>query len=197
MTSSRLVLFGLIISSFARAGIATVDFEAFGDGTVLTNQVGGLLFANATVWSAGLSLNELEFAPHSGSNVAVDAGGPMSIVFASPVSSVSGFFTYSTSLTLAAFDALNQAVGTTSSSFASNFVSSGHNPNEVLQVSVAGGISRVLIAGDPNGASFALDDLTVTTPASNVPEPSSGVLLVSGVMVLIFGSRVGRVRSGR
>ena len=79
----------------AQAGIVTVDFETFPDGTPIpdstsiTTQFPGLIFTNTTVITAGISLNEFEFPPHSGTNVAFDDGGPISIDFASPISSFS------------------------------------------------------------------------------------------------------------
>ena len=182
----------LFISTLARAGTITLDFEAFADSTSLTNQYVGFLFTNASVWTAGLSLNDLEFPPHSGTNVAVDAGGPITIGFTSPVLSFSGFFTYSSALTIDAFDSLNQAVGTTNSAFTSNFVSSGRPANELLQVSFAGGISRVSITGGVSGSSFTLDDATVNTPVSGVPEPSSGFMVLACLLLVGFlGGRNG------
>jgi len=186
------------ISRLARAGVTTLDFEGFGDSTSLTNQYAGFLFSNTTIWTAGLSLNEVEFPPHSGTNVAVDLGGPITIVFTSPVLSFSGFCTYSSALTIAAFDSLNQSVGTTSSTFGLNFMSSGHPPNELLQVASAGGISRVNITGDPRGASFALDDARVTTAASGVPEPPSGYFALPCLLTIgLLAQGTRSLRRGR
>jgi hypothetical protein len=177
----------LFISTLARAGTVTLDFESFADGTSLTNQYVGFLFTNASVFTAGLSLNELEFPPHSGTNVAVDAGGPITIGFTSPVLSFSGFFTYGSALTIDAFDSLNQSVGTTNSAFTSNFVSSGNPPNELLQVTFAGGISHVSITGDLAGSPFTLDDATVSTPTeSSVPEPSSTCMVLACLLLVGF-----------
>src|ERR1700761_8685069 len=89
----------LLISPLAGANTITLDFEAFSDGTSLTNQYAGFLFVNASVWTSGLSLNDLEVPPHSGTNVAVDAGGPITVTFSTPVLTFSGFFTYSSALT--------------------------------------------------------------------------------------------------
>jgi hypothetical protein len=65
----------------------------------------------------------------------------------------------------------------------------GSTPNELLSVASAGGITRVMITGNPSGSSLTLDDLNftpVTTPAP-VPEPSTLILLVSG----LFGRSAG------
>ena len=73
------------------AGIVTLDFEGFPDGTLLTNQYSGLTFTNATVLMAGISLNEFEFPPRSGVNVVSDNGAPILISFSTPVPSLPPF----------------------------------------------------------------------------------------------------------
>ncbi len=103
------------------ATTVTLDFEGFPDGTVLTTQYPGLTFSNAIVLSAGISLNEFEFPPHSGVNVASDNGGPIVITFDSPVLSVSGYFTFLEPLTLTAYDASDKQVADTTSIFSNNW----------------------------------------------------------------------------
>ena len=172
-------LFGFAVVS-ARGD--TIDFETFPDSTPITTQFPGLTFTNTTVLSAGIGLNELEFPPHSGTNVALDDGGPISIAFDNPISSFSGFFTYDELLTLAAFDALDDQVATATSLFSSNdalFGETGSSPNEFLQVSFAAGISSITIAGDPAGESFVMDDISFTSTAA---EPASLLLLVTGAL---------------
>jgi hypothetical protein len=65
--------------STAFAQNAPLTFEGYADSTILTNQYTGAIFSNAIILTAGITLNELEFPPHSPSNVASDNGGPMSI----------------------------------------------------------------------------------------------------------------------
>src|SRR5579872_7436665 len=98
---------------------ASIDFEGFPDSTTLAAQYPGLTFSNAIILTAGISLNEFEFPPHSGVNVASDNNGPIKISFATPVSSVSGFFTYLEPLSLTAFDSGNNPVDTATSAFSS------------------------------------------------------------------------------
>jgi hypothetical protein len=175
--------FGLCLVALALAGVSPafadlLNFEGFPDGTAITTQYPGVTFSHATVLTAGVSLNEFEFPPHSGSNVVFDDGGPMLISFGAPVTAVSGYFTYGELLTLTAFDALNNPVGSVSSAFFNNEALSGDlgsSPNEFLQLTFAGGISSVTFAADSAGGSFTLDDLTV----SAVPEPASLVLLLT------------------
>jgi hypothetical protein len=184
----------LLLSFPVLANADVVTFEGLADGTVVTNQFSNLIFLNATIATAGPSgsLNADEFPPHSGENVVFDDGGPMSISFIVPASTVSGFFNYGTRLTLTAFDSSNNVIGTTTSAFNSNLGVTGDpgsHPNEVLSFSFVSGISRIVIAGDPEGTSFTLDDLTVAT----VPEPSALYLLTGGALTFITFLRKRRV----
>ena len=77
------------------------------------------------------------------------------------------------------------------SSFSSNLLISGvagSAPNERITLSFASGITRLVIAGDPAGGSFVMDDLAV----SPVPEPAGALLLMAGLVAL---SGVRRARS--
>lgn len=177
-----------------------VDFESFSDGDLLTTQVPGLTFSNTIVFGP-FSLNTAEFPPFSGTNVASDFGGPISIAFLSPVFSVSGYFTYTEPLTFTAFDASNVQIGSATSAFSNNLGLSGDpgsSPNEFLQIQTGTPIAAVTIQADPNGGSFTLDDLTYdSTPASTVPEPDVIYLFLSGAVLLglVHRRRVMRCRA--
>ena len=163
-----------------------ITFEGFPDSTLLTNQYPGLTFSNTIILSAGISLNEFEFPPFSGVNVASDNGGPISIAFASPVLSLGGYFTYSELLTLQAFDASDNLVAYVTSAFANNEALSGDpgsTPNEFLAVSFPSGIAFAIITADPLGGSFALDDLTYTPVTTAISEPTSVVLFLSVIAI--------------
>lgn len=171
--------------------LTTIDFEGLADGTLLGLQFPGLQFSNAAVLASGLSLNEFEFPPRSGDKVASDDQGFMQLVFDVPVSSVAGYFTYSVPLQLTASDAGGTVVASAVSSFSSNLLISGvagSAPNERITLSFASGITRLVIAGDPAGGSFVMDDLAV----SPVPEPAGALLLMAGLVAL---SGVRRARS--
>jgi len=123
----------------------------------------------------------------------------MEIAFTVPVTEVSGFFTYLVPLTVTAFDASDTPVATDTSDFSSNLALSGDpmsSPNELLSVAFAGGIGRVTIEGDPLGGSFTLDDLTFTQITTPIPEPSTLLLLISGVVALIGWRSVRRFTIG-
>jgi len=177
----------LFLMTGALAPGATIDFEGFADSTILTNQYPGLTFDNAIILTAGISLNEFEFPPHSGTNVASDNNGAMSITFASPVASVGGYFTYGEQLMLTAFGAGNNQLATLMSAFSNNEALSGDagsSPNEFLSLSHAG-IVKLTILGDLAGGSFALDDFTYTASPS-IPEPNSLLLIASGFGAFIL-----------
>jgi len=178
----------LFLQLSAQAGTVFVDFETLPDSspiidsTSITTQFPGLTFTDTTVISAGISLNEFEFPPHSGTNVAFDDGGPISIAFDSPITSFSGYFTYDEPLTLSAFDASDDQLTTATSLFSSNDALSGDtgsSPNEFLQVTSDLGISSITITGDPAGSSFVMDDVSITSAA---PEPTSLFLFVTGAL---------------
>jgi hypothetical protein len=163
----------------------TIDFEGFADGTPVVSQYSNLTFSQATIATAGISLNELDFPPHSGDNVVLDDGGALTIAFAAAISEFSGFFTYSSPITLSAYDASHSLLAVIASDFSNNTGTSGDPgsaPNEFMQLSVAG-ISFVTVAGDPSGDSFVLDDASYITsdepPPAGVPEP--GTLTLMGV----------------
>lgn len=183
LTSRFIFLFALLIAamlvpaapSFASPTIIT--FDTLTDLDSVTAQFPGITFRNATVLTAGTSLNEFEFPPRSGAHVIFDDGGPIIIQFLNPIASFRGYFTYFTPLTLEAFDSSNSFLGSVDSAFFSNLALSGDtgsSPNEFLALTF-GGISSVRITGDPAGGSFVMDDITV-----EVPEPSSIYLLISG-----------------
>ncbi len=148
-----------LVAPVLQAQNATASFEGLPDGAV--TQLSGLQFTNTAVVTAGVSLNELDFPPHSGVKVAFDSGGPITIAFPSPVAAFGAYFNYRTSLTVQAYDASSNLLATATSHYSSNLAISGvsgSTPNEFLQVSSTN-IARVTISGNPNGASFSMDDV--------------------------------------
>jgi hypothetical protein len=174
----------LVAGRAASAGSITLDFEGFPDSTILTTQYAGLTFTNAIILTAGISLNEFEFPPHSGVNVASDNNGPIMIEFAGPITSFSGYFTYVEPLTLAGFDSTDSEVASATSAFSSNdalFGDPGSSPNEFIQISYAAGMSSVSITGDPSGGSFVMDDVTY----ARAQEPNSFAVVLIGAAGLL------------
>jgi len=187
------VLFLLGVVPLLQADVEVIDFEGLSDGTSVTNQYPEIFFSNATVLTAGVSLNELDFPPNSGVNVVFDDGGPISISFSLPVTSFGGYFTYAEPLTLQAFDASNNVLDTSNSQFTDNVANgdggvAGSSPNEFIEVSSLTDIAEVTITGDPGGGSFVLDDATITTPTT-VPEPSSAPFCIATLALIGFVAR--------
>jgi hypothetical protein len=173
---------------------ATITFEELGNGDLVTDQYAVATFTNATVLTAGISLNEFEFPPQSGSNVIFDTGGPISIDFSMPVTRFQTYLTYLVPIAVRGFDAGNNLVISATTLFGTNLALSGElgsAPNELVSVEWAGGIARVWITGDLAGGSFTLDDATVT----GVPEPSSALLVFTSYLAFALLHR--NARQGR
>jgi len=171
----------LSLSAAAPADASVIDFETFLDSQTVTNQIAGVTLSSTVVLSAGLSLNDFEFPAHSGTNVVIDDIGPIWMHFASPLSAFSGYFTYITPVTVDAFDASFHLLGSVTSAFSSNTALSGNAgsvPNEFLEVASGSKIALIRISGLPDGSSFTLDDVTLTS--SSVAEPATLALLLLG-----------------
>jgi hypothetical protein len=192
MKLAMTVLVALMVAGVpgrAAAAPITINFDALGEFESVGATFAGLTFVNATVLTAGSSLNELELPPHSGSNAVFDDGGPMFINFDTPVFSFGGFFTYAGPLTLTAFDTSHNVIGIVTSLFSSNLGLSGSvgsSPNELLELISGTGIGSILIASDLGGGSFVLDDATFDTSPTPVPEPGTlSLVLLGGVAALV------------
>lgn len=176
-----------------KAGPVTIDFESLSDADAVTTQFAGLTFYNATVLTSGISLNEFEFPPHSGNNVAFDDGGPISIFFETSVKNVGGYFNYEEPLTLSGYDGSGNLLGLATSSFSSNLGLSGDPgsiPNEFIQLLGVGPISVVTINGDLGGFSFTVDDVSFDQQSEGtIPESGSFSLLLLGTFALLFAHR--------
>jgi hypothetical protein len=164
----------------------TIDFEDLPDSTVVTDQYQafGVQFARATGITAGFSLLEWEFPPHSGSTVVFDDGGPITMLFSNPVASFGAYFTYMSPLMVSFVDSAGQVIAQLSSACGSNLALSGDEdslPNEFISFASALGISKVIIAGDGAGASFTMDDVMITT---EIQEPPPWLLVGFGFSLI-------------
>jgi hypothetical protein len=179
----------LLLGTQVRAGSITytLNFDSFPDSTHLTTQYSllGITFSQATVSTAGISLNEFDFPPHSGASVVFDDSSPITLTFSAPTSFVGGYFTYLQPLTIDAFGSGGQLLASATSAFSANDVSSGNPPNEFLSVSALG-IADVSITASPTGSSFTLDDLSFTEQVQQVPESATVLLLAIGLTVLVI-----------
>lgn len=175
----------LTLPGMSSAALVTIGFDDLYDLTPISTEYAsfGLEFDHATVLSAGVSLNELEFPPYSGTNVAFDDGGYMTVSFDGPVSSISGLFTYSVPIRLSAFDSSGTEVATVLSVFSSNMELSGDlgsSPNELLQLTGLTDIRWIEVHGDPLGGSFTVDNLAITFAS----EPGTASLVLGSFAVI-------------
>lgn len=191
--AAALLLLGVfVVSPPCALGLPTLDFESLNDLDVVDMQFAadGVLFQNAIALTAGISLNEFEFPPHSGSVVVSDDGGPITLSFVSPVSTVGAFFTYRTPISVSAYDPMGGLVGVVAGSFATNLALSGDPgsmPNEFIRLAGLGLIGSLTIQGDPFGGSFTMDDLQFGV--QTVPAPSSLSVFGSGLVLLFAVTR--------
>jgi hypothetical protein len=172
-----------------KAQTTTQNFEGFADNTALTSQISGLTFTGASVYTSGISLNEAQYPPHSGVNAVTNtAGNSITITFATPIPTVSGYFTYSGALTVQAFNASAVQVASATSHYGNNTALNGalgSSPNELISVSSAGGIASITITTTAGVNSFTLDDLTygsviiTTVPTVSVPAMGGLVFLLA------------------
>lgn len=188
------ICLSLVCLTLARpASAATIDFESFNDGDVLSNQLAGVTFTDLAILTAGISLNEFDFPPTSGVNVASGTAASASIAFSTALASFGGYFTYLGGLTVDFYDGAT-LLGSVTGAFVDNYVSSGNSPNELLQFVATGGasITSVVLTG-----TFTLDDMSyvASTNQPPVPEPSSILLFMTGAAVLGYRHR-GRTSSG-
>ncbi|HEX8609962.1 MAG TPA: hypothetical protein VF800_01570 [Telluria sp.] len=190
MTLAVAALLAAAGPGLAIAGPVVHDFDRFADGTVLSSQYAGLSFSQATVLTAGASLNELAFPPRSLDGVVFDDGGPITITFLTPVLRIGGYFTYLSGLTVSAYDVNGVLLDTGSAAYAINLADGsgdpGSSPNEFVQVANAAGlISYVTLTSHAGGASFVVDDLTIEAGVA-IPAPSTIALTFAGLCAALL-----------
>ena len=174
------------MTATASAAIVVYDFDGLafpGDpNNPLTTQISGLTFTNTNIYKAGVNLVEDEYPPKSGDMVVAGDNGEITIIFSTPVLSVSGYFTYGDGLSMSAYDSLDHELATVHGHYGSNLRLSGDAgsaPNDFLTyVSTSGPIARVAITGRIATGIFVLDDLTIDT-GNTVPEPQTLLLALA------------------
>jgi hypothetical protein len=201
LRSALVVMAVGLFSVKAEAAPVLIDFDSLADLTDITNQFAGsgVLFTGALALAAGStggSLNEFDFPPFSGDNVAFESGDGMRIDFLTGASSVSGLFTYAAPLTLTAYAADGSVLGSVVSQFGENLGTGTNQTNELLTLALSSTITYVIVSGTVGGGSFVLDNLSVNTVDGTepVPEPASATLLLIGAGTM-WATRRRRARS--
>lgn len=161
-------------------GMVTIDFEGMPDMVLVTNQYApqGVNFQEGIILTAFSSLNEVDFPPHSGSQVLGDDQGPIVADFITPVSYSGAYFTYSETLNLYAYDSSDNLITTASSLAYDNY-----GENEFISLSSVTPISRLVIAGNSLGGSFIMDDFQFEPTV--IPAP--GALLLGSIGMAMVG----------
>lgn len=178
-------IFAVLVLSLqfgATASAGFVDFEIFSDSDMPTTEIPGLVFTNATVLAAGASLNEIDFPPHSGTNV-VAALDSLTVSFDMPINLVGGFFSYADAagVNLSLYDINNMLLADAffaappglSNIVSNQFVSLGASNIHTMVVSL-----NSSILDNP----FTLDDLTYTY----ISEPATVLLISLGLIAIHF-----------
>jgi len=187
LVKKYLKLFVVSVFFLLRATISsaiTIDFEALQDNINVDNFYSsvGVFFVNTISLTSGLSLNEIDYPPSSGIIAIGDYEGPIEIIFDNPASNIFANFTYGYKLTFSAFDLSNNSLGTY---FSNNDYNLGYS--EVIYLPF-NNISKLIISGEINNY-FIMDDLNYTTQSQPVPEPTTSLLFLSGLILFISTRR--------
>lgn len=174
MNLHKFLLFSLCAP--ALAGVAhgtTIHFEQYPNATQITDQYAsdGVTFANAE------ELVNPFFPTHSGMGVVTNAPNPtMTVSFAVPQSTVSGYYSSPFSFDMKAYNAAGQMLDTVG---LGADVNAGAGASDLFTI---GGTDISSIEFNvPVAGYMTLDDLSFQS-SSAVPEPSSIFLLGSGLL---------------
>jgi hypothetical protein len=179
------VVIVLCVTSQCFGMVTIIDFEGMPDMVSVTNQYAplGVNFQEGIILTAFSSLNEVDFPPHSGDQVLGDDMGPIVANFITPVSYSGAYFTYSKTLNLYAYDSSDNLITTASSLAYDNY-----GENEFISLSSVTPISRLVIAGNPLGGSFIMDDFEFE-PTTVIPAPGALLLGMIGTSIVGFARR--------
>jgi hypothetical protein len=153
-----------------------IDFESLAVDEVVTTQFApdGALFGNAVTLVSGVSLNEIDFPPSSGTNVISGLGsGALGIGIITAAVEVSFQLTTADIAVVSYYDSASALIGQTQ-------VAPNLGSHTLVQLHAAGApIAGVRIASLATGDAFFLtvDDVQVT-----VPEPSAFLALAVGLL---------------
>ena len=182
------VLAAANLSYALSVSVTTISFDGLPDKIAVgdTYASSGIHFAHGIALTAGVSLNEIQFPPHSGTGVLADDGSTIVVTFDSAASAISAYFAHLNQLTFTAFDAGGGLLGTYSSP-----LSSFTGGTEQLSLGFSG-VSELDISTQTPGT-YMLDDLSFQTGStpSGVPDSGSTLrLLAQAGFVLLGGAKL-------
>lgn len=157
---------------------ALIDFESLALDEFVTNQFAaeGVLFGNAINLVAGITLNEIDFPPSSGTNVIAGLDlGALSATIPLGASHVSMQMTTALNASVRFFDSLDALLGEI-------LVTPNLGGQTLVSFDSLSPIATVSIGDQATGSAFFLtvDDFEFVTSA--VPEPSMLVLMIWGLL---------------
>jgi hypothetical protein len=189
-------IFALLANLPLASSAVSINFESLPDssdvGTFYQASY-GLTFQSTIALTAGFSLNEFDFPPHSGvmaigDNVEND-GDPMILTFTHSVNSLSAYFVYGSTLTFSAYDKDGLLLGT--------YVTpeDTHLGSDQLIELPFSHFQTLNISGE-TANSFIMDDLTFSADETrSVPDGGNTLVLFCGALVTLFAFNRFKMRS--
>jgi len=185
------VIFSVLLLSLASAYAGVITFEDLPDANFFSGggQNIGDFYSGITFGPdvTGLSVSRFGgyggsgFPPHSGDVVIWDAADPtININFSSAISSFGIWYTAFDPLTLQAFDAGNNLLGT----LVGLPNTDGTTGTTSFLSFTKSGITAITLTSSPGLVTF--DDLSFQTGSPTTPEPSSSLMIVSALLGLML-----------
>ncbi len=162
------------------ASAALIDFDSLALDEFVTNQFSaeGIVFNNAVTLVAGISLNEIDFPPSSGTNVVSGLDlGPIEAAFPLGTSHVSLQMTTAMPARVQFFDSLDALL-------TEILVAPNLGAHTLVSFDSLSPIARVTVGDDWMGSAFFLTVDDVEFAASAVPEPATVTLMALGLLPL-------------
>jgi hypothetical protein len=169
-------------SSSQASSIVTIDFESLAEGDLVTSQfaVDRIVFGNLHVRTAGSTLNEFDFPPTSGVNVATGVGaGPAVVEFLSPARLFSVQLTTFGTAVVEAYGAGNVLLDSRTvldNLGSSTLVTFMRSDRDMTAIRIAG------LSGD--AFLLTIDDVVFA-----IPEPSAFLVMAVGILPITAAIR--------
>lgn len=174
----------LYVFSFG-ASANLIDFDNLEDFAVATSGISGVDIEGLVALSAGLSLNEFQFPPRSGSIAATNESSEVIFVFGPRIFSFSAYFSYVEPFQLFAYGVNGENLGIFPSAKNSHFADGDSLVNfihEEIKIFAEEPISKIIISSDST-YSYVVDDVTFSH-VTQVPELSTSMYFIFGLTLI-------------